>query len=105
MRLAKQFLLGCLFLYSFSTLSVYGSKTSTTSSGDWTDASNWDNGVPTCGDTVIISPGHTILIQTSVNLDEGSTPACSTAMYIEISGILGFKTGKKLYIPHYGIPF
>jgi len=86
----------CLILVSSFAIA---SKTTSTTSGNWINSGTWDNGVPTCGDTVIIAPGHTVLITNNVNLDESSTPACSTAMYIEVRGILGFQTGKKLYTP------
>ena len=39
-------------------------------SGNWNDGSTWDRGVPGPGDTVIISPGTTITVTSSVQVDD-----------------------------------
>jgi len=67
-----------------------------TSNGNWNSAGTWDNGVPACGDTIIVDKDVTVTVSDHVNLDE--TSACSTASYVEVSGTLIFNTGKKLFL-------
>ena len=76
------------------------SRTTAFTSGDWQDSFIWDNGKPTCGDTIFIDTGVTVTVSTpDLHLDEASTPPCSTAMYLEISGELQFQAGFKAYFP------
>ncbi len=66
--------------------------------GSWQDTTSWANGYPECGDSVIIQAGDTVIVNQHIELDETSTPPCSTAMYIEVRGTLFFQTGKKIYL-------
>ncbi len=79
--------------------SIHATITTATSDGDWDSGSTWDNGIPSCGDTVWIDSNVTVDVTDHVELDETSSPACSTAMFIYIEGELNFSTGKKLYLP------
>ena len=84
-----------LFVLLIGVNSLNAARTTANSNGAWNNAGTWDNGVPTCGDTIIIPQGITVDITVSVDLDE---PACASPMYIEISGGLFFTTGKKMYL-------
>lgn len=67
------------------------------SNGNWSDPAIWSCGVtPGCGDLINIPSGITVFVDTQVDLDENSSPACSTATYIHVSGILQFITGNKI---------
>lgn len=64
-------------------------------SGNWESASTWSCGiVPTCGDSIIISPGVTITITSVLDYT-----ACGPSVKLTIRGILTFQTGKKLKLP------
>lgn len=68
-------------------------------SGDWSNPATWSCGSqPGCGDLIIIPAGITVSIDVHVNLDENSTPTCSTATVIQVYGTLDFSTGKKMYL-------
>lgn len=68
-------------------------------SGNWSDPATWSCGAePGCGDLIIIPAGITVSIDVHVNLDENSTPACSTATIIQVYGTMDFTTGKKMYL-------
>ena len=40
--------------------------TETTSSGDWTDSANWDNGVPAATDSIIVN--HAMILDTNLRV-------------------------------------
>ncbi|TNF46190.1 MAG: T9SS type A sorting domain-containing protein [Bacteroidetes bacterium] len=68
-------------------------------SGNWSNPATWSCGSqPGCGDLIIIPAGITLSIDVHVNLDENSTPACSTATIIQVYGTMDFSTGKKMYL-------
>lgn len=75
----------------------FGAMCTALTSGNWSNPANWSCGtVPSCGDFIDIPAGVTILVDMQVDLDENSSPACSTAMYMQISGVLQFITGNKI---------
>lgn len=82
-------------VFAMSCSQVFAARTTATSNGNWNNAGTWDNGVPTCGDTIIIPPTITVTITSNVDLDE---PGCASSMYVEISGILSFNTGRRLFL-------
>jgi hypothetical protein len=73
-------------------------------SGNWFDNNTWEQDstfIPalrsiTNGDTVIIKSGHTVTIFAN-GTDYGS--AAEPILYIQVEGILTFKTGRKLIMP------
>ena len=62
------------FLLVLAAGFVMGAKTTATSNGNWNNSGTWDNGVPSCGDTIVIDSGVTVTVTAMVNLDETSTP-------------------------------
>lgn len=77
--------------------SVYSAINTAVVTGNWSNVTNWSNGVvPGCGDLIEIPAGITITVNMHVNLDENSTPSCASASYIVIYGILQFTTGNKI---------
>ncbi|PKP45821.1 MAG: hypothetical protein CVT95_08060 [Bacteroidetes bacterium HGW-Bacteroidetes-12] len=86
-----------LLLFSINTYAICVSN----GSGDWDNTSTWFcNGtpkVPVCGDTIIISAGHTVSIR---NQQDYSAPGCTIPMFIVVKGTLNFPTnGPKLKLP------
>lgn len=68
-----------------------------TTTGNWSDPTIWScGGLPSCGDIIVIPSGITVNVDMQVDLDENSSPACSTATYMQISGTLQFVTGFKI---------
>jgi hypothetical protein len=71
---------------------------SSNSNGNWNNPSTWlFNGIPRtplCGDSIFIPAGFTV----TVNSQEDYS-ACTTPLYIEVSGILQFTNGNKLDLP------
>jgi len=66
-------------------------------SGDWNDPAIWSCGaVPSCGDNIEIPTGIIVDVNTQVDLDENSSPACSTATYMVVFGTLRFTAGFKI---------
>ncbi len=66
-----------------------------TSSGDWSDPTNWGCGyVPGCGDLIIIPAGISINLDVHLNIEESD--GCNTPSYIQVFGILRMQTGKKI---------
>jgi len=66
-----------------------------TGSGDWAVAASWSCGhVPTCGDSIVILPTHTITISSQQNYN-----GCALRMALSIQGTLVFVTGNKLDLP------
>lgn len=64
------------------------------SNGDWSAGSTWDSGTaPSCGDTIIISSGTTVSVNSMIYLD-----ACGLPTFILIEGTLRFASGKKMYL-------
>ena len=84
----------------FSVIATYSIAVTTTATGNgnWSNTGTWDNGVPGCGDYVVIPAGIVVTITSTVNLDENSSPACSTSTFVEVAGTLAFQTGKKLHL-------
>ncbi len=80
-----------------AALTASSSTTTATSSGDWTENSNWDNGAPGCFDTIVIPAGIQIDITSTQNL-EGCSPGLDSIIIL-ISGRLEFQNGKKLKLP------
>lgn len=80
-----------------ATLSVRSAVCTATGNGNWSNSSIWSCGVqPGCGDIVVIPAGITVNVDTQVDLDENSSPACSLPTYIEVYGTLQFVTGFKI---------
>lgn len=68
-----------------------------TSSGDWSDPTNWSCGyVPGCGDLMIIPAGIVITLDSHLNIEESD--GCFTPSYIQVFGTLRMQTGKKIYM-------
>lgn len=64
-------------------------------SGFWNTGTNWSLGrKPTCGDTVIISSGKTVTVNTQDNLS-----SCGAPLIIYVSGTFQFTNGNKLDLP------
>lgn len=83
-----------LFLSFFISFSSFGAVVTATSSGDWTSGGVWDTGSsPSCGDTIIISVGVTVDVNSQILLDN-----CPDPSFILIEGTLNFNTGKKIYM-------
>lgn len=80
-----------------AVLTASSSTTTATSSGDWTENSNWDNGAPGCFDTIVIPAGIQIDITSTQDL-EGCSPGLDSIIIL-ISGRLEFQNGKKLKLP------
>lgn len=75
----------------------YSATCTAISSGNWSNPATWSCGtVPGCGDIIVIPAGFTVNVDTQVDLDENSSPACSTATFIQVSGTLQFITGFKI---------
>lgn len=76
------------------TSSSFGTITTATSNGDWTEVAIWDNGVPGCFDTIVIPAGIQVDITSTINLE-----ACPDSIVMFIYGTLDFQNGKKLQLP------
>jgi len=86
----KSIFISILLLF---TISIFATKTTSISSGNWTTGSTWSNGVPPgCYDTIVISAGHTVTVNPDVDLT-----GCSPPIYIIVKG--------HLYIDCYSIIF
>jgi hypothetical protein len=83
-------------LLIFSVWLPYNSSaiTSSVQNGNFDQASTWDNGVPTCGDTIYISTGDIVTVDNTYDLT-----LCGTPMFLVIEGILQFKNGPKIKLP------
>jgi len=75
-----------------ATTNCFGAKNST-QSGNWSNASTWDNGVPICGDTIYINSGHTVTVNTNVDFS-----SCGIPTFIIVEGVLEFKTGRRIFL-------
>lgn len=76
----------------------FAKTTHGTSNGNWNSSGTWDNGIPSCGDSVFVDKDITVTVSDHVNLEESSSPACSSAVIIIINGTLKFNNGKKLHL-------
>ncbi|MEQ9287605.1 MAG: T9SS type A sorting domain-containing protein [Cyclobacteriaceae bacterium] len=92
-----------IILVTLSVLcSIANAKTTTANGGDWFSAGNWDNGVPACGDLVIIPAGITITLdannpQSDVLLDEPN--GCFSPTTIRIYGTIAYlNNGGNIYL-------
>jgi hypothetical protein len=86
------------FLFSFWAISgSYARVTHATTTGNWNSSGTWDNGIPQCGDTIIIDLNVKVTVTDHVTLDE--TSSCSTKVYLHVIGVIQFNTGKKMYLP------
>ncbi len=86
MKFTFLLLIICAPLLSFSAICT------STGNGNWETAGTWDcPGVPACGDTIYILPGHTVDVTTN-----NSTLNCGTPSFIVIQGTLDFGNGDKL---------
>lgn len=79
-----------LFVGLLLSNQALASKTTATSSGNWSEGGIWDNGQPGCFDTIVIPVGVIVEITTQQDLT-----ACQP-QYILVQGELTFKNGKKL---------
>lgn len=67
------------------------------SSGNWSNPAIWSCGtLPGCGDVIEIPAGVLVSVDMQVDLDENSSPVCSTATHIQVFGVLQFVTGNKI---------
>ncbi len=86
-----------LFVMMFNAQSANSAICTALGNGNWSNPANWSCGtVPSCGDLILIPSGITINVDIQVDLDENSSPACSTATYIVVFGTLQFVTGNKI---------
>lgn len=90
--------LGILLALFLMPFALSATITVALDNGDWNDGSNWSNGEPGCGDTIVIPSAFTVTVTDHVNLDENSTPACNTPSFIYVYGTLHFQSGKKMYL-------
>jgi hypothetical protein len=74
-----------------------GATTRATQNGNWNNAGTWNNGIPQCGDTIVIDSNVSVTITAHVGLDEDF--GCHVPIHIEVYGRLQFNTGRKLYLP------
>lgn len=95
MNRSIQFLL--LIVTVMATLSAQSTVCTATGNGNWSNPAIWSCGaLPGCGDFVVIPAGITVNVDTQVDLDENSSPACSTPTFVEVYGTLQFVTGFKI---------
>lgn len=95
MKLQKIILV--LFVLIGINRTSYSAICTALANGNWSNPANWSCGaLPGCGDIIFIPAGLTITVDTQVDLDENSSPACSTATFIQVSGTLQFVTGNKI---------
>ncbi|MEY3238060.1 MAG: hypothetical protein RI883_2161 [Bacteroidota bacterium] len=81
----------------FNSQSAQSAICTALGNGNWSNPANWSCGaVPSCGDLILIPAGMTVNVNTMVDLDENSSPACSTATFITVFGTLQFVTGFKI---------
>lgn len=96
MKTIQLFLLAFVMLLKFSEFS-FAANCTALSSGNWSNPTIWSCGaLPGCGDIIVIPSGIIVSVDMQVDLDENSSPACSTATHIQISGVLQFVTGNKI---------
>ena len=92
-------LVSILFISNFSFASVF--KSNETGGGAWENAATWNSivgGVPMAGDTIYISVGDVVTIESQVDYfkNDNTLPA----MFLVIYGTLDFNTSsKKLFLP------
>ena len=96
MKLQHYIQLFCVWIFLFASPTLWGRITHATSSGNWNNSGTWSNGVPQCGDTIIIDSNITVNVNVQVNLDEAAS--CSTRIFVDIKGTLDFNNGKKMYL-------
>jgi hypothetical protein len=86
---------GIAVLLLFVVLSGRAATIVSVSTGNWANATTWSpSQVPTCGDSVIISIGHTVTINS-----QQSYLGCSSRIIVVIRGTLYFQSGNKLRLP------
>lgn len=84
----KYIIISLLMLLS---ISGFSSITSSIQTGNWSVSGTWSNGVPGCGDTIVISLSHTVTVDVQVDLS-----SCTDSNWVKIYGTLTFNNGKKL---------
>jgi hypothetical protein len=96
MKTLKPLLILVLLIIQLSDFS-YAAMCTATSSGNWSNPAIWSCGsLPGCGDFINVPAGITVTVDMQVDLDENSSPACSTSIHIQVFGILQFVTGNKI---------
>ena len=91
-KITSYIFLGVFFIFSTKTFGVTRISNCT---GSWSNPLSWTpNGVPACGDSVVIIPGDTINISNQQNYS-----ACVQPMKIIVEGVLWFYNGSKLRLP------
>jgi hypothetical protein len=93
----KQYILKNVFALFFLGLiiSVDAKTCVSLANGNWSAGATWScspSGSPACGDTIIISAGTTVTVNTQVDLTPG---ACGPTTII-VNGTLNFNTGQKI---------
>lgn len=84
-----------VFIFLFSSLKSKAALCVALGSGDWNTVGNWSCGhKPTCGDSIVIPSGITVLISTQQDYT-----ACGTGPILVVYGILDFTNGNKLKLP------
>jgi len=63
--------------------------TAITNNGNWGSVGTWDNGVPACGDVVVISAGITVRINNTYDLAAGGCAGLSTT--VNVYGTIEFR--------------
>jgi hypothetical protein len=82
------------FLLCFSASQA--KQTTSITDGNWNSFATWSNGVPACGDTIIVDSATTVTVSSSVGLEESD--GCSIPIHLKIAGTLHFNTGRKMYL-------
>lgn len=77
-----------LTLVMVFTVVASATITTTTQSGDWDASSTWDNGVPGCYDTIVISTGHRVTL-----IQDESLSSCGSPVYVIVDGTLVLGSG------------
>lgn len=77
----------------------FGATCTAISNGNWSNPATWSCGsVPGCGDIIIVPAGIQVDVNIQVDLDENSSPFCSTPVQIIIFGTLEMQNGRKIYL-------
>ena len=90
MKQANIFLFA-LAVFSIITIESGARIVNSVTSGNWENSATWGGSTPGCGDTINIGASHNVQITSVLDFS-----LCASNMYINVSGILSFQTGKKL---------
>ena len=84
-----------VFALALAVLKCPAATKISVASGLWTSNLTWSpSGVPACGDSVIISTGHTVTINS-----QQSYQGCGSKIIVVLYGTLYFQSGNKLRLP------